>query len=62
MIGKTLQMTVRLATVMFLFGAADSAFKHYYKRFADQEDMNDGTITQVSIVSDETKNSRGRKK
>ena len=62
MIGKTLQITLRLAQVLFLVGAADSAFKHYYRRFADEEDMNDGTITQVSIVSDETKNSRGRKK
>ena len=35
-------------------------FKHYYNRFAEEEDMNDGTVTQVSIVSETKK--KGRKK
>lgn len=62
MIARTLMMTVGVASVMFIYGVGDSAFKHYYRRFADEEDLNDGTITKVSIVSDETKNSRGNKK
>lgn len=62
MIGKTLQLTVGVASALFVYGVADSAFKHYYRRFAEEEDMNDGTVTQVSIVSDDTKKTRGRKK
>lgn len=62
MIGKTLQLTVGVASTLFVYGVADSAFKHYYRRFAEEEDMNDGTVTQVSIVSDDTKKTRGRKK
>ena len=54
-------MHMALATWMFMIGVSHSAFKHYYKRFADTEDLNDGTITQVTIVSDETKK-KGRKK
>ena len=44
-----------------MIGVSHSAFKHYYNRFAEEEDLNDGTITQVSFVSDETKK-KGRKK
>ena len=61
MIGRTLQTHLALATWMFMIGVSHSAFKHYYNRFAEEEDLNDGTITQVSIVSDETKK-KGRKK
>ena len=62
MIGRTLMISVSVATTCFMFGAADSAFKHYYRKFADEEDMNNGSITQVSIISDDTKKQRGRKK
>ena len=62
MIGRTLMVTVGVATTLFVFGVADSAFKHYYRRFAEEEDMNNGTVTQVAIVSDDTKKQRGRKK
>ena len=41
--------------------ACSIGFKHYYQRFAEEEDMNDGTVTQVEIVSDKTKKTRGRK-
>ena len=61
MIGRTLQTHLALATWMFMIGVSHSAFKHYYNRFAEAEDLNDGTITQVSTVSGETKK-RGRKK
>tara|TARA_B100001115_G_C15519771_1_gene246461 strand:- start:345 stop:530 length:186 start_codon:yes stop_codon:yes gene_type:complete len=61
MIGRNLQTHLGLATWMFMIGVSHSAFKHYYNRYADTEDLNDGTITQVKIVSDETKK-KGRKK
>lgn len=62
MIGKTLMLTVSVAVTSFVAGAAASGFKHYYNRFAEEEDMNDGTLNKVIIVADETKKTRGRKK
>jgi hypothetical protein len=62
MIGKTLMLTVSVAITCFVAGAAASGFKHYYNRFAEEEDLNDGTINKVVIVADETKKARGRKK
>ena len=61
MIGRMLMMTVTVAATSFAAGACVSGFKHYYKRFADVEDLNDGRITQVAIIADETKKTRGRK-
>ena len=61
MIGKTLMLSINVAITAFVAGAATSGFKHYYQRFAEEEDMNDGTVTQVEIVSDKTKKTRGRK-
>jgi hypothetical protein len=62
MIGKTLMLTLSVAVAGFVAGAATSGFKHYYNRFADEEDLNYGTINKVIIVADETKKTRGRKK
>ena len=62
MIGKTLMLTISVAFTCFVAGAAASGFKHYYNRFAEEEDMNDGTVNNVIIVADETKKARGRKK
>jgi len=61
MIGRMLMLTACTAVAGFLVGATHSSFKHYYQRFAEEEDMNDGTIRKVSIVTDETKKTRGRK-
>jgi len=62
MIGKTLMLTISVAIAGFVAGAATSGFKHYYNRFAEDEDMNNGTINKVIIVADETKKTRGGKK
>ena len=62
MIGKTLMLTISVAITGFVAGAATSGFKHYYNRFAEDEDMNNGTINKVIIVADETKKTRGGKK
>ena len=61
MIARSLILTIGVAVSGFMAGAAISGFKHYYNRFAEDEDLNDGTITQVAIVSDETKKTRGKK-
>jgi len=55
-------LTISVAFTCFVAGAATSGFKHYYNRFAEEEDMNDGTVNNVIIVADETKKARGRKK
>ena len=55
-------LTISVAVAGFVAGAATSGFKHYYQRFAEEEDMSDGTIGKVIIVADETKTTRGRKK
>ena len=52
MIGRTLMLSISVAVAGFVAGAATSGFKHYYQRFAEEEDMNDGTVTQVEIISD----------
>ena len=62
MIGKTLLLTLSVAVTGFVAGAMTSSFKHYYNRFAEEEDLNDGTVNKVIIVADETKKTRGRKK
>ena len=62
MIGRTILITLAFAGSCFIAGAVHSSFKHYYARFAEEEDMNDGTVTKVAIVSDETQSTRGRKK
>mgnify|MGYP001296919172 CR=1 FL=1 len=56
----TLGTTMALAS--FVAGVAHSSYRHYYTRYADEEDrLSEGTIQEVSIVKDETKKSRGKK-
>tara|TARA_B100001094_G_scaffold321715_1_gene369860 strand:- start:327 stop:515 length:189 start_codon:yes stop_codon:yes gene_type:complete len=62
MIGKTLMLTLSVAVTGFLAGAMASGFKHYYNRFAEEEDLNNGTVNKVIIVADETNKNRGKKK
>ena len=60
-LGKKFSNISLMPNNIIVAGAATSGFKHYYQRFAEEEDMNDGTVTQVEIVSDKTKKTRGRK-
>ncbi|DAC49252.1 MAG TPA: hypothetical protein HA340_05600 [Candidatus Thalassarchaeaceae archaeon] len=48
----------------FVLGVAHSSFRHYYHRYADEQDLrnHDGQIQEVVIVADETKKTRGSKK
>ena len=56
----TLGTTMALAS--FVAGVAHSSYRHYYTRYADEEDrLSEGTIQEVSIVKDETKRSGGKK-
>lgn len=51
-----------VALAGFLVGVADSSYRHYFLRYADDNDRLDiGMIQEVSIVNDETKSKRGRK-
>ena len=47
----------------FVAGVATSSFRHYYRRYAEDEDLRQkGEIQEVVIVADETKKSRRSKK
>ncbi|MEL0101176.1 MAG: hypothetical protein VW862_05705 [Euryarchaeota archaeon] len=61
MIGRMLMLSISVAIGSFVAGATTSGFKHYYQRFAEEEDMNDGKIQKVSLVNDSTKKPRGKK-
>ncbi len=61
MIGKMLIGVVGIVAATFVIGVAHSGFKHYYEKYAEDEDMNNGSIQKVSIVNDETKKTRGKK-
>ena len=61
MLGRMLVGVVGVVAIGFVAGIAHSGFKHYYEKYADDEDLNDGSIQKVSIVNDETKKSRGKK-
>ena len=48
----------------FLVGIAHSSFKHYYEKYAEEQELNDGSfqkVTKVTIVKDETKKTRRSK-
>ena len=63
MIGRMMMsIGTTMALASFVAGVAHSSYRHYFTRYADDEDrMNQGMIQEVSIVKDETK-TRGRKK
>ena len=49
---------------IFVAGVAHSSYRHYFRRYADEEDLRnkDGSVQEVVIVDDETKKSRRGKK
>jgi hypothetical protein len=49
-------------TTSVMVGVAVSSFRHYYHRFADEEDLKMIDQREVVIVDDLTKKTRGRKK
>ena len=56
--------SVLAASGFFVLGVAHSSFRHYFRRYADDEDLRnrDGSVQEVAIVTDETKKPRGGKK
>ena len=61
MIGRILGMAAVGTMVGFAIGISHASFKHYYRRFAEEEDLLSTDIIEVSIVEDKTKKSRGKK-
>jgi len=64
MIGRMLTVAavgVSIVVVGTVIGAADSSFRHYYRRFAEEEDLRTNQVQEVVIVKDETKKTRGKK-
>ena len=63
MITRMLTTSVVMITGGFLAGVAHSSYRHYYKRYADEEDLYQmGSVQEVHIVGDNTKSKGGRKK
>jgi hypothetical protein len=62
MIDKMMFGVLGVAVAGFLVGIAHSSFKHYYEKYAEEQDLSDGSVQKVTIVKDETKKTRGRKK
>jgi hypothetical protein len=56
--------TVLAAAGFFVAGVAHSSYRHYFRRYADEEDLRnkDGSVQEVVVVKDETKKSRRGKK
>jgi len=52
-----------MALASFVAGVAHSSYRHYFTRYADEQDrLNQGMIQEVLIVKDENKSTGGRKK
>ena len=63
MIGNIVRGTMFALAGTFFVGVAESTYRHYYRRYADEEDLRQsGPIQEVVIVKDETKKTRGKKK
>ena len=61
MIGRFLGMAVMGTMIGFAMGISHASFKHYYRKFSDEEDLLSTDIIEVSIVEDKSKKSRGKK-
>ncbi|MDP7043048.1 MAG: hypothetical protein QF807_03425 [Candidatus Thalassarchaeaceae archaeon] len=64
MIQRMFAGTALAAASFFVAGVAHSSYRHYFRRYADEEDLRnkDGSVQEVVIVDDETKKSRRGKK
>lgn len=61
MIGRILGIAVMGTMVGFAVGVSHASFKHYYRKFADEEDLLSTEVIEVSVVEDKTKKSRRKK-
>ena len=61
-IGKMFAGTILALVGGTVLGMVDSSFRHYYKRYADLEDLRQkGSIQEVIIIEDEREKGRGKK-
>ena len=62
MIGRmTLTMTLTVAMLAFTSGIAHSSFRHYYRRYASEEDLRSlGEVKEVIVVRNESMNLEGQ--
>ena len=61
MIGRIFGMAVMGTMVGFAIGLSHASFKHYYRKFSEDEDLLSTDVIEVSIVEDKTKRSGGKK-
>ena len=63
MIARMVTGTMFVIVGGFVTGVATSSYRHYYRRYAEDEDLRQkGEVQEVVIVADETKKSRRSKK
>ncbi len=63
MIGSIARGTMFALAGTFFVGVAESTYRHYYRRYADEDDLlQKGPIQDIINLKDETKKTRGKKK
>jgi hypothetical protein len=52
MVYRLIMTTLAVGAAFAAFGMAESTFKHYYKKYADFEDMKHTGVQEVTFVGD----------
>jgi hypothetical protein len=58
MISRILSVAVMSTMIGFAVGITHSSFRHYYRKFAEEEDLLSSEVIEVSVVENKTKKSR----
>tara|TARA_B100001115_G_scaffold169751_1_gene150696 strand:+ start:150 stop:359 length:210 start_codon:yes stop_codon:yes gene_type:complete len=63
MIGAMIRTTIAIAVTSYAVGVVHSSWKHYFGKYADEEDRTAaGLITEVRVIESRKTKSRGGKK
>jgi hypothetical protein len=63
MIGMMIRTTLTVAVASYAVGVVHSSWKHYFAKYSDEEDrINPGLVTKVSVVEKKKSRARGGKK
>tara|TARA_Y100000589_G_scaffold156682_1_gene149256 strand:- start:10429 stop:10620 length:192 start_codon:yes stop_codon:yes gene_type:complete len=63
MIGAIIRTTLAVAVTSYAVGVVQSSWKHYFNKYADEEDrIAAGLINEVKVIENKKTKSRGGKK
>ena len=63
MIGAIMRTTLAVAVASYAVGVVHSSWKHYFVKYADEEDRTStGLINEVKVIESKKTKSRGGKK